>query len=385
MQNTGDIMRMLLDLAQALQPGVAQVREYVLWFLFYFGFYELVRRVYVFTFHGGELVGPIASTLIKISLLQWAIGHWGELAGWCQETMVSLGLMIGMNSINIPTFMDPGAYVVTGLRVGELLYATLTANLGLTTIGLGIVYFILYLIYQASFLVLAGNIFVWQAEFCLITAVAVVLLPTLATRSLSWIGQGVLSYLANASVKFGLAAVLASITFPLLQRLTITQPPTIQSVIVTCGTSWTLCFLFWRVNRLSSVLLSGQPSLTFSDLVSSAVNTAMAGAGIAAGGVAVGAGGAAMLASGARAGVMTGAGIRAGVSSLAGGSGPSAAFGAARAAASSAGASPSMARLSSFAGSAGARATSSARTAGRFAYDFSRYVGGDHSGIGARR
>lgn len=385
MQGTGVLWQILTAIETALQPGAGAIRQHLLWFWQMFLWWELVTGLYRFAFRGMPLP-DLAGSLLRAGIIFWAIQYWPDLMMWTQETFVALGLLAGGNSLSVQQMLDPGYVLSLGIDVGNLLYQAMLRNLGLTSIPLGFAYFILYLIYQTAFLVLAGSIFAWEIEFLVVGLMSLVLLPCLATRSLSFAASGCLSYIINAGFKFGLAAFLASVAFPALRQLTITEPVSVQSVLVTCGAAWSIAFLFFHVNRLASTILSGQPSMNFGTLLSSIIATGTAGVALATGGAAVVGGGAAAAVGATRAGVMAGAGARAGISSLASGAGPRAAIGAARSAAGAVGGTPLMTRMGSFAGSAQRLASTQGTRSLRAFADTARYVGGsDATHYGVRR
>ena len=143
---------------------------------------------------------------------------------------------------------------------------------------------------MASFAVMALNVLIWQVEMLLAGLMMLTLLPTLAFRSFAWIGQGSLGLVINLSFRFGLGALLSSLSFPVLDRLTITTPVSFQSVIVSVIGGWCFAFLFWQCNKLASAMLSGIASLTAGSVAGAAVGSAVAAGALLSGAAALGGG-----------------------------------------------------------------------------------------------
>jgi type IV secretory pathway TrbL component len=386
-QNTGLWNQLIQQLIQSMDPGAQALHVHMVFFLRMFIAWEILRVVYAALWRQ-DLLGPLMNSVIRAGLVYWLFDWWPLIMGYTRDTMVGLGLLAGSNpNMTIQMFLDPAAYANMGFETGQLLHETAMANMGLTRLGLGLVYFGLYCLFMLSFLSLGTLIAIVQIEFHIVAMASLILLPCLATRSLSWCAQGSIAYVVNSGMRFFLCAFLSSLTFPLLRQLTLVQPVSVQSVLLTCATSFGFTLLFWRVNRLASTILSGQPSLGVGDLIGHGIMAATTAVGIGSAGAAAGAAGSSALASTARGGYMAGAAARAGVASLASGGGPGAAFGAARTAASSAGSSGLMSRVSSFAGAQRQSAASSGARSLRAFADVSRLAsGGDaHAGYGVRR
>src|SRR5262249_49978736 len=216
MQSTGIFQQILDAMAQAIQPGVGLIREELLFYFQMFLFFELLRCLYAYVWHGNILEGALG-LVIRAAAVYWVLLNFPNLLQWTQETFIWFGLMAGGDHLTTAQFLDPGQYLNTGIRVMALLYDRMNARFCLTSLGEGIGYFLLWLAFMASFAVMALNVMMWQMELLIAGVIVLTVLPTLAFRSMAWIGQGALGLVVNLTFRFGLGALLASLTFPMLE------------------------------------------------------------------------------------------------------------------------------------------------------------------------
>ena len=327
MQSTGIFQQMLDAIALAVQPGAETMRGHLLWYFQIFLFFELLRLCYAFVWSGRLLEG-CAATLVRGSAVYWALLNFPQLLQAIQETFVQLGLLAGGGRLTVAQFLDPGEYLKTGIRVMALLYNAMHASFGLTSIGQAVGYFLLWIAFMASFAVMALNVMMWQVELLIASVMMLTLLPTLAFRSLAWIGQGSLGLMVNLTFRFGVGAFLSSVTFPVLEMLTITKPVSFQSVIVSVIGGWLFAIAFWQCNKLASAFLSGMASLGAGTVAGAALGSAITAGAVLSGAGAVGAGALAGVAGGVSGGMRAGGALlgaargAGGVLSRGGGVGP---------------------------------------------------------------
>jgi hypothetical protein len=359
MQTTATFQQILEAFAAALAPGVESLRGELLFYFQVLLFFEMLRTCYAFLYSGDLLQGAMA-TLGRGALVFWALANFPQVLQWTQETFVSLGLLAGGDRLTPAQFLDPGQYIAMGIRVMALLYSSMTASFSLLSIPQAFGYLLLWIVFMAAFAVLAVNVAIWQVELLIAGVGAMVLLPALTFRSWAWMAQGALSLTINLCFRFFLGALLASLTFPLLERLTITTPVSFQSVAVSVIGGWLFAFLFTRVNSMASHFLSGMASLTAGTVVSAAAGSAVT-VGAAVSGV--GAVGGAALAGGAtaaRGGLLASQAMTGHGGALAG-------------------------RMGTLAGASGRTALGQGQRSLRQLVNVGSYVGGDHPGVGVRR
>ena len=391
MQDTGIFQQILDAMTLALQPGAEAIRAQLLFYFQIFLFFELLRTMYAFVWNG-RLLEPTMAVLGRGALVYWALLNFPTLLQGVQEQFVELGLLAGGGRLQVAQFLDPGEYLRTGLRVMALLYSKMHLSFGLTSLGQAVGYFFLWLAFMASFAVMALNVMIWQVELLLAGLMMLTLLPTLAFRSWAWIGQGSLGAVINLTFRFGVGALISSLTFPVLNRLTITTPVSFQSVIVSVIGGWFFAILFWQCNKLASLSLSGMASLSAGTVFSAAMGSAITAGAVLSGAAALG-GGALGLAGAAGKGLMaarSGGSAAAGVLAQSGGGGPgqSAGAGSDRGPHGGHPEPPEHGGLAGRLSTAAGGGTRLARGAGsrslRGFADTARYVGQDHAGAGVR-
>jgi len=366
---------------RAILPGAATVREQLVFWFGLFLWLEVLRFCWTLLFNGRR-AADVAGILLKGVLLWWLLYNFPAVFEGTVACFTRIGLTAGQNRVSLAQFLDPGQYLRLAYQAAQPLHATMTAHFGLTSLGTGLGYLLLWLAFIASFAVMAGHVFVWQIEMFVAGVMLLALIPTLTFRATQWIGQAMCAFVMNLALKFGLGALLVSLTFPLMDKLSLTtgEAVSFQRVTVMVIGGWVLAVLFFAVNRLASGLASGIPQLTGGLLVSAAAGSAAVVGAVASGGASLGLGAGGAGASGARLGLGASGAVRGIVSRSAGTS----LLAAGRGGAQQALASPLATRLGSV-GHGGARwaAGQGQRSLRHFA-DASRYVGQDHGSHGFR-
>jgi len=280
----------IIDAVQrTLMPGAATVREQMVFWFGLFLWLEVLHLVWAVLFNGRR-IASIAGILVKGCLL-WALLYqfpyfFEAIVGF----FTRIGLTVGQNRVALAQFLDPGAYLRLASTAVEPVHAAMMANFGLTSLGTGVAYFALWLAFLVAFAVMAGHVFIWQMEALISSVMLLVLIPTLCFRATQWIGQAMFAFVMNLALKFGLGAILVSLTFPLMDKLTLPagQPVGLQPVAVMVIGGWVVAALFFTVNRLASGLASGIPQLTGGLLVGAAAGSAAVVGAVLSGGASLG-------------------------------------------------------------------------------------------------
>jgi type IV secretion system protein TrbL len=361
--------QILIGLQQAILPGVATVRDQLVFWFSLLLWLQALRVVYGL-FWNGHILESALAMLIKGAVCWWFLYNYQAFFEGLVRFFVGTGLTFSGGAVSVAQFLDPGEYLRIATRVAQPLKQAMDNSMGLTTVGLALGYFLLWLGMYAAFAVMALNIFIWQVEILLASAVGMLLIPTLLTRWTAFAGGGIVSFIVNKAFKMGAAATMVGLTFPLVQKsLTLTQGPvSLSRVVVVVIGAWCFSALFFTVSRLAGGMIAGIPQSGVGDLVRHAVATVVGGVALGAGGTALAAGGTSLaLRAGSRGLLMAGARATAtaGTPQLATRMGTIAA---------------------QYAGTSGRLAASSGVRSFRHFADLTRYVGSDHTGhLGARR
>jgi type IV secretion system protein TrbL len=221
-----------------------------------------------------------------------------------------LGLLAGNNTISIARFMDPGQWISMGFATGAPILEAWNKT-GIFSVGEGVIYLFFWIVLIVAFVYMGMSLFVLQLQMGLAVVGAQVLLPTAASRFLSWMARGVIAYPINVAYRFFFKAFLASLVFVILSQraqaakqlaLSGTMSQQAEAMILALILPVVFAVLFWKSDSIASGLLQGVPGLSTGNFFQAA-----------AGGVALATGGGALAIAGGRiAGAAGGAMLQAG-------------------------------------------------------------------------
>jgi type IV secretion system protein TrbL len=299
------IFQQFLDALQAaLDPGLTALRPFVVWLLGVLVFFESVRLAVGWLLGQADWHAAALRFVLRTGMLVWVIAEYPLLTTQLYQSFVQLGLLTGSNALTVQQFLDPGTYLGTGLQVGKVLYNTLLANVGLTTIPLALGYLLAWVAFLLGYAIMALSVFLLQVEFTIASTAALLMLPFLGFRGTGWMAQGAISYVVNGGFRFFILALLASAVFPLLTQLTgspspTAPPPSLEAAFVMVLASLTMAFLFVKGPAIAAGILSGSPALSAGQALQAVAGGALLATGIgAAGGAAIGTAGRALAAGG---------------------------------------------------------------------------------------
>jgi hypothetical protein len=307
--DVGFFMQILTGLQQAILPGMATVRQQLVFWFGLFLWLQALRVIYALLWNGHILEAAL-TTMIKGAVCWWFLFHYQDLFEGLVRFFIATGLTFSGGAVSVAQFLDPGEYMRMATKVAAPVKQAMDNSMGLTTVGLAIGYFLLWLGLMAAFAVMALNVFIWQIEILLAAATGMVLIPTLVLRWTAFAGGGVISFIVNKSFRMGAAATMVGLTFPLVQKtLTLTAGPvSLARVVVVVIGAWCFSALFFTVSKLAGGFIAGIPQSGIGDLVRHAVATTLGALAVASGGASVAAGSSGLLLrAGARGLLMAGA------------------------------------------------------------------------------
>jgi hypothetical protein len=236
---------------------------------------EILLLCYGFMTGSGALEGMVRFT-VKTGLVWSAMQVWLPMHDALIESWSWLGLQLAGASIQVRDILDPGTYIALGDKTAEPLFQHMQATLGWRTVTLGLVYFGLWLTVMGAYILQGIQVFIWQVETLVGAGLALVLLPALLFRPLSFIGRGALGFAVNCTFRFCVGGFLAGLTqlamkefvkIPLEAGLRDELPPIILA--------WTCAILFWRANRIASTMMTGIPNMSGQQLLHDVISTVM--------------------------------------------------------------------------------------------------------------
>jgi len=382
MDQLGFFMQILDSVQRTLLPAVATLRHQMVFWFGLFLLLDLVALTYAVVFNGRRIAG-IAGLLFKGGLLWWLLYNFQDFVEGVIMLFARLGLTAGGQHVALTQFLDPGQYLKLALEAAEPLIQAAANTSWMSMLSTGLLYQGLALALLGAFAVMALHIFIWQMEMLIAEVMLLVLIPTLCFRATQWVGQSLLALIMNLALKFGLGALLVSLTLPLVGKLS-SMPGgamiTIRQAVLTVVGGWAFAVLFFAVNRLASGLASGIPQLTGGLLVGAAAGSAALVGAVVSGGTSLGLG---TVTGGARV-TQLGMGTVGAVQGLMTRGPGTPLLAAARTGATQSLASPLAQRLSRIGTTTGGWATGHAQRSLRQFADVTRYVGQDHGGHGFR-
>jgi len=303
----GIFAQTLAQLTQAMQPGMALLRPVLLALLGMLVVIELLSIATAILFLRASPAAQLLRFFLRTSAVLVAQAVGPALSTGIVRGFTELGLLGGNNTITIAKFMDPGAWLIMGFKTGQPLLDAWSKT-GFFSVGDGIVYLFFWLVMIAAFVYMGMSLFILQLQMGLAVVGAQVLLPTAASRFLSWMARGVIAYPINIAYRFFFKALLASLVFTVLQQriqgaqqlaLTGDSYQQLQQMVVFIILPCAFAVLFIKSDAIAAGLLQGVPTLSMGHVLQTAAG------GIA---LATGAGGMAMaggrLAAGAAGGAV---------------------------------------------------------------------------------
>lgn len=261
------LQRLITGIEQALAPGMAALRPFLLLWVSALVLLEAVR-VYGAVLEDGRRwqhgVGFLVRTLMFASVY-WG---WPSIMSTLVEDFVHAGLRFGGDYMTVQQFLDPGTLLLQGIKTAKPLAAIVMANAGIT----GAVYFIpfcvVWLLYLLAYAVMSCAVFLAQVEFRVVMPVTLLALGFVFWAPTRQMASGVLSYGLNVCFRFFSQAILASLVFRLAPILT----PAIAAsnafdvsmlqafgMVVAAGL---LTYLFVKIPLVISHHLAGTPTLS---------------------------------------------------------------------------------------------------------------------------
>jgi type IV secretion system protein TrbL len=300
--NPGDLgifVRLLADLQQALQPGMALLRPVL---LFMMGTLLLIECLAVATsimlLHASvpaSLLRLGLRTGVVLAVLLGAPAFMTEVI----DGFTRLGLLAGNNSISIAQFMDPGSWLWMGFKTGQPILEGLKAT-GVFAVFGGFVYLFAWIVLIIAFAYMGFSLFVLQLQMTFALIGGQVLLPFATSRFTSWMAQGAIAYPINMAYRFFFKAMISSVVYVVLRQraeaaVVLAAAGTIgeqaQQLVIMLILPCAFAVLFWKSDSIAGGLLQGLPGLSTGHilqglaggalLASGAGALAMGGAGIA--------------------------------------------------------------------------------------------------------
>jgi type IV secretory pathway TrbL component len=283
------VFQKLIDaIQQALQPGMATLRPFLLFLISAFIALEGVRvwgSLLADQRHWPQVVSFLVRTLAGV-VIYWG---WPSILTTLTQDFAQAGLRFAGSPMTVKQFLDPGAILAQGLTSGGVLKNLVLANAGLT----GAVYFFpflgCWLCYLLAFALMSCNVFLAQVELAILLPVSMLALGLVFWAPTRQMAAGVFSYALGMGLKFFLQAILASLLFQLIPLLTTTATTktvfdtAMENALLMVIAAGLMAYMFWKVPSMVAQHLTGAPSLSFGGAFQAVAGVVGLGTGVATG------------------------------------------------------------------------------------------------------
>lgn len=285
---------------------LGRVRPALITIAFALLFMEACRLVMRWIFGHGDPAYDTFLFFLKSGIVLFLLfTTYGSVFNAIYQTGIALGLKAGGNVITATSFLDPGQYIDLGFKSGAPLWDKIRLGTIISADGVGIGYFIAWCFCIAAYILMAFTIFIAQVELSVAVVATAVMLPFTLYAPTHWMAQGTIAYPINKAFRLFILALLACAMFPLIKNelsFAPQAPRTLWKALTTFSTkpheswsqacclimaTWVLGLLYQKTSTIASSILSGRPALTGSNLLHSAIGTAVT-AGAVVGGVTAG-------------------------------------------------------------------------------------------------
>jgi type IV secretion system protein TrbL len=282
------LQRIITGFSQALDPGLATIRPFLLVWISVFILLEGLRTWGALLEDGRRWHHAVGFVL---KTLGFAVAYWGwpTIMTTLIEDFVHAGLRFAGSRMTVQQFLDPGTLLAVGIQTAGVLKDITLANAGL----FGAVYFlpflVCWLLYIVAYAIMSCNVFLLQVEVTVILPVTLLALGFIFWGPTRNMAGGVLSYGLNVCFRFFLQAILASIIFRLAPILVPPLPSStafalaIEQAVIMVIAALVLAYLFWKLPAVVSQHLAGAPTLSAGGLLQTTAGLVGMATGIAQG------------------------------------------------------------------------------------------------------
>jgi len=263
------ILQKILDgFQQALAPGMAQLKAWLIMTMSGLVFFDLCLSVILGYFAGYWRHGVVLALKVAIVVPLFVAPGFPVILQTGIDWSVQAGLKIGGNALEPRQFLDPGLLLQQGIKTGRMLKDLALANSAWYQLNLYIPYFFVWIGYVMAYAAMSVNVFYLQVEIY-------IALPILLIASLGFFSKltapmagGVMSFALKVWARFIMDAMLASIVYKLAPILSPAIPSgspfdaAIEQALIMVIAVWVVAALFIMSPFIVTRILSGHTSMT---------------------------------------------------------------------------------------------------------------------------
>lgn len=261
------LQRIIDGFRQSLEPGLGNLRPFLLWWV---GVFVLLESVRVFgqLMEDGRAWKHGVGFVIRTGLFASIYAYWPTIMKTLIDDFTHAGLRMMGSTLTVEQILDPGSLVRVGLSTATPLKNILMANLGVTSIVQGLAFLVAWLLYLMAYAWMALGVFLAQIEIAVVMPLSLLALGFLFWGPTRQMAGGVLSYTLNMAFRFFLTAVLTSMVFRLAPILFPDLPSAtafdlaIEQAFCMVVAALVLAYLFTKLPAVVAHHLAGTPTLT---------------------------------------------------------------------------------------------------------------------------
>lgn len=230
-----------------------------------------------------DFKAEIVAKVLAIGFVQFLLFRYVWLVDGLRDGFVQAGLAAGGGHMSAAEFLDPSAYISSGL---DKVYAVLESRFSdngwqfLSMLNMiGHMNLIILLIMFFAFVAMGFQIFLAVLEFYIVTSLAIIMIPFLVLQKTSFLGSRALNGILSNCIKLMVLSFIASLAAPVLQELNFAsaEPTLRESINLTVG-ALAIALIMWRAPAIAMAFISGSSGLDFNTAVVQPLTSAASGA-----------------------------------------------------------------------------------------------------------
>ncbi|PZO48606.1 MAG: hypothetical protein DCF16_16065 [Alphaproteobacteria bacterium] len=224
-------------------------------------------------------MAPFFRKVLFVGLFAWLINNWNVLATAINQSGAMLGLKAGGGAMTLAELHNPGRVGQIGAELfGRTMALSEGMNIFTDAMAMGTI-FISALFVMLGFFLLALQLFVSLIAFKLGALAAFVALPWGVFNGTAWVAERPLGWVAGCAIRLFVLAFIASISINFVDTLPATFTLDAGGVLNVFLFGLTVLSLAWFAPTLASEVVQGQPHLSGSDAMRTAVGAGFTTAG----------------------------------------------------------------------------------------------------------
>lgn len=216
-------------------------------------------------------VAPMFRKVLFIGLFAWLVNNWDMLTTLIHRSGAMLGLQAGGGALSMADLHNPARIGGIGIELfGRTVALAEGMNLLFDFVPL-VTIFLAAVFAMLGFFVLALQIFVALIAFKLGSLAAFIALPWGIFNGTAWVAERPLGWVAGSAIRLFVLALIASVSITFVNTLPATLTLDAGGALNVLLFGLTVLALAWFGPSLASEVVQGQPHLSGSDAIRTAV------------------------------------------------------------------------------------------------------------------